>query len=205
MTNMQSFAMQLDTMPSHVFVSSDFKYFKVSHVDCLRSPCLEIIQLVSHVNVTSFPIYLITPLTGAAIAVAFATGSIPFEMTIKSLDETMKLFQNIQTYQDIMQSVSDVANALVYQQLFRFYAQQFSPAPLVSTTTKESHANDSVNEDVSVYIIDDEDDNQVSKNKEDMIGGFEFYDVDENEGMDTDIDTFLEELCNNNDLLELQL
>lgn len=201
--------MQLDTMPSHVFVSSDFKYFKVSHMNCLRSPCVEIIHLVSHVNVTSFPIYLITPLPGANIAVALATGNIPFEMTIKSLDETMKIFQRLQTYQEIMQSVSDVANAMVYQQLFCFYAQQTmasTPAPLVTTlvttTTKESHTDDSVNEDVSVYIIDDDEDNVVDKNNEDMMGVFEF---DENEGMNTNIDDFLEELCKNNELLELEL
>ncbi len=190
---------------SHVFVSSDFKYFKVSHKDCLRSPCIEIIHLVTHVNVALFPAHFITPLTSATLAVAFATGNIPFEMTIKPLDETMKIFQNLHTYQQVMQSVGEFANTLLYQQLYAFYAQsviQSTPAPTVTTITKESQVDDSVKEDVSVYIIDD-DTADISKNTcfdDDMLGIF-----GDDEGMDTDIDAFLEELCNNNELFDLQL
>lgn len=183
-------------MLTHVFVSSDYKYFKVSDADCYRSPCQEIVASTLYVNVQSFPIHFLTPLTGAALALVLSTGNIPFEMSLKPLSETLRIIQNIMLYQDVMKFAGDISNITAYQMLYTFYAE----------TLKEQRIEENMLPTIQQHT-NEQNHNEVSSASEEVLTDAEMIElfdlgvsVNENDTEPDyqDIDEFLESLCKNN-------
>lgn len=190
----------------NVLVSSDFKYFKVSADDCQRSPCKEILLSTTHVNVASLPLYFITPFNGATIALYLATGNIPFEMTLKPLDETMKICQNLVPFHDAMRIAGDIVNIHMFQRLYAFYANTFEELKReqMCVETQSIHTEQN-HHDPSVYIVEDN-----TKASTEVLSDAEILelfnlDTEEQTTEDQSIDDFLDNLFVNNVMEDIDM
>jgi hypothetical protein len=194
------------TQQPNVLVSSDFKYFKVSANDCCRSPCKEIVSSTTHVNVASLPLYFITPFNGATMALLLTTGNVPFEMTLKPLDETMKICQNLVSFHDAMRIVGDIVNMHMFQRLYVFYAntlEELRREPICVESqpihTEQSH------HDPSVYIVEDDTPTSTEVLSDAEILDLFNLDVEEQTTEDQSIDDFLDNLFDNNILEDIDM
>ena len=184
---------------AHVFVSNDFKYFKVSPQDSCRSPCIDVSRFTTHMNIVSSPIYFITSLTGTQIALSLTVGNIPFEFSIKSHNETLQIFQNILQIDDVLKIAENATNIYMYQTLYAFYAKVFEERGMEIVTQIRQQAiqrqQQNQNDEVNKYLVESSSDN------DDIL---DFLDLDlalEDSSDDTNsepIDKFIDELFNNN-------
>ena len=145
---------------AYVFVSSDFKYFKISAQDCCRSPCIDISRFTSHMNIVSSPFYFITSLNGSTIALSLTVANIPFEFIIKSYDETLQIFQNVVVLEDALKIAENVTNIYLYQTLHAFYARVFEEKTREIVTLTNKLQEQQQNQDIvsistiNNYIVD---------------------------------------------------
>lgn len=196
---------------SHVLVSSDFKYFKVSANDCHRSPCKEIITSTTHVNVLTFPMHFITPLNGATMALILTTGNVPYEMTLKPFDETMKIYQNLVSFHDAMRIAGDVANIHMFQRLYAFYANTLDELRneqmrvISCTPTTEPMNAEQSQHDPSVYIVNDDTPTSTEELSDAEIIELFNLELEEQTTEDQNIDDFLDSLLNNNLLEDIDM
>lgn len=191
----------------HVFVSSDFKYFKVANMYLSQSPCNEILSSSTHMNVTTFPIYLITPFNGATMALLLTTGNIPYEMTLKTAEETLKVFQNLVSIQEAMRLAGDFANIFMYQELFNWFAKGMKEQAnecklLVDRTTNGAEEQSQTNHEPCSFI---QEDTSVSTDMfadidiPDLLGDIDLgLDEQDTECSYETIDDFLNSLCDSN-------
>lgn len=178
----------------HVFVSTDFKYFKVADKYCSHSPCKEIVAMTQQFNVVSYPVHFITPVNGATMALALSIGNVPFEMTLKSSDETLKIFQNLVTYQEVTRIVGEISNILTFQQLYAFYASVFEEQRREILQPEQNHHQDVM----ASYTVQEDTSASTETLTEAEI--LELFDLDlkEDEDDSQSLDDFLESLCKTN-------
>lgn len=181
----------------HVFISNDLKYFKVSAQDCCRSPCIEISRFTTHMNIVSTPIYFITSLTSASIALSLTIGNIPFEFSIKSHNESLEILQNVASVEDVLRIAENVTNIYMYQTLYRVYARALEDKGReIATLTSElqrQQQQQNQDDEVNNYLVESSFDNDT---------GLDFLDLDLGDLSDYSnsepIDKFIDDLFNNN-------
>jgi hypothetical protein len=185
----------------HVFVSNDLKYFKVSAQDCCRSPCIEISRFTTHMNIVSTPIYFITSLTSASIALSLTIGNIPFEFSIKSHNESLEILQNVASVEDVLRIAKNVTNIYMYQTLYGVYARALEDqGRQIATLTSElqqqrqqQQQQQNQDDEVNNYLVESSFDNDT---------GLDFLDLDLGDLSDYSnsepIDKFIDDLFNNN-------
>lgn len=183
----------------HVFISNDLKYFKVSAQDCCRSPCIEISRFTTHMNIVSTPIYFITSLTSASIALSLTLGNIPFEFSIKSQNESLEILQNVASVENVLRIAENVTNIYMYQTLYRVYARALEDKGReIATLTSELQQQrlqqqQNQDDEVNNYLVESSFDNDT---------GLDFLDLDLGDLSDYSnsepIDKFIDDLFNNN-------
>lgn len=185
-----------------VFVSSDYKYFTVSLQDCARSPCTEIISQTSYLNMAVCPMHFITSTNGVTMALLLASGNVPFQMAIKPLEETLKIFQNLSNYADVMRIAGNIANLQTYQRLYDFYARTLEVHRLemmkTLATTITSEDSNTQKDSSDAFLVLDETSKETAES-DDPFADFTMLDIDFGDDVDFQpIDKFLEDLANNN-------
>jgi hypothetical protein len=127
-------------------------------------------------------------------------------MTLKPLDETMKICQNLVSFHDAMRIVGDIVNMHMFQRLYVFYAntlEELRREPICVESqpihTEQSH------HDPSVYIVEDDTPTSTEVLSDAEILDLFNLDVEEQTTEDQSIDDFLDNLFDNNILEDIDM